>query len=96
MKTSILSLALGIVLAAPVSFYATERPSRASHSHQTMHHRAVVRYGDPFAGPFSAARADAPPSGSLWRDPIKPRETDGLSRNPDDCASYGCIDNGGG
>jgi hypothetical protein len=23
-------------------------------------------------------------------------ETDGLSRNPDDCAKYGCIDNGGG
>jgi hypothetical protein len=23
-------------------------------------------------------------------------ETDGLSRNPDDCAKYGCIDSGGG
>jgi hypothetical protein len=22
-------------------------------------------------------------------------ETDGLSRNPDDCAKHGCIDNGG-
>ena len=28
---------------------------------QTMHHRAVVCYGDPFAGPFSPARAEAPP-----------------------------------
>jgi hypothetical protein len=23
-------------------------------------------------------------------------ETDGRSRNPADCATYGCIDNGGG
>jgi hypothetical protein len=95
MKTSILSLALGIILASPISAYATDRPLSAFHSHQTMHHRAVVFYGDPFAGLFSPARAEAPPAASLRRDPIKPRETDGLSRNPDDCA-YGCIDNGGG
>ena len=39
----------------------------------------------------------------IFRDPTNPygypynvHETDGLSRNPDDCAKYGCIDNGGG
>jgi hypothetical protein len=34
-------------------------------------------------------------SGSYVPAPWKP-ETDGLSRNPDDCAKYGCIDNGSG
>jgi len=27
--------------------------------------------------------------------PFGDNETDGLSRNPGDCATYGCIDNGG-
>ena len=27
--------------------------------------------------------------------PLNYHETDGLSRNPDDCLKYGCIDNGG-
>jgi hypothetical protein len=34
-------------------------------------------------------------AGSDGRAPRKP-ETDGLSRNPDDCVKYGCVDNGGG
>jgi hypothetical protein len=34
-------------------------------------------------------------SGSYVPAPRKP-ETDGLSRNPDDCVKYGCIDDGGG
>jgi hypothetical protein len=33
---------------------------------------------------------------SNWRDPFKPRRTDGLSSNPDACASYGCVGAGGG
>jgi hypothetical protein len=33
--------------------------------------------------------------GSYVPAPRKP-ETDGLSRNPNDCVKYGCIDNGGG
>jgi hypothetical protein len=32
--------------------------------------------------------------GSYVPAPRKP-ETDGLSRNPNDCVKYGCIDNGG-
>jgi hypothetical protein len=39
----------------------------------------------------------------IFRDPTNPygypyniHETDGLSRNPDDCARWGCIDVGGG
>ncbi|MGO9417954.1 hypothetical protein [Roseiarcus sp.] len=33
---------------------------------------------------------------SHWRDPFKPRTTNGLSSNPDACASYGCVGAGGG
>ena len=33
---------------------------------------------------------------SKWHDPFKPRRTDGLSSNPDACASYGCVGAGGG
>jgi hypothetical protein len=39
----------------------------------------------------------------IFRDPTNPygypynvHETDGLSRNPDDCARWGCVDVGGG
>jgi hypothetical protein len=31
-----------------------------------------------------------------WYDPFKPRTTNGLSRNRDACASYGCVGAGGG
>jgi hypothetical protein len=33
---------------------------------------------------------------SQWYDPFKPRTTNGLSRNRDACASYGCVGAGGG
>jgi hypothetical protein len=39
----------------------------------------------------------------IFRDPTDPygypyniHETDGLSRNPDDCSTWGCVDVGGG
>jgi hypothetical protein len=39
----------------------------------------------------------------IFRDPTNPygypyniHETDGLSRNPDDCVKWGCVDVGGG
>lgn len=104
MKTSILSLTLGIVLAGPVAAYSAERPARPFHSHRTIHYshrtihyRPVVRYFDPFAWPTAAATAAAPVVG--WRpshDPFMPRTTDGLSSNPNACVNYGCVDAGGG
>ena len=33
---------------------------------------------------------------SQWLDPLKPRTTNGLSSNRNACASYGCVDAGGG
>ena len=79
MKTSILPLALNVMLANAVAAYASENPYGQVHGHRTIHH--VTR--------------DAIVA-SPWRDPFKPRRTDGLSSSPDACASYGCVGAGGG
>ena len=89
MKTSIISLALGIVLAGPVTAYATEPASGSAPSNQATD--LWNRIGDFFAVPTTGARANAQAT-----DPFKPRTTDGLSSNRDACASYGCVDAGGG
>jgi hypothetical protein len=44
MKTSILSLALGLVLMSPVAAYAGENPYGQVHRHRTIHHAML----DPF------------------------------------------------
>ena len=84
MKT-ILSLALGIVLAGPVAAYANESPYGQAYSQRTVH-RWFHRDDTAFAAPSHVRRHQ--------RDPFKPRTTNGLSRNPDACASYGCVDVG--
>jgi hypothetical protein len=89
MKTSIISLALGIVLAGPVAAYATEPASGSAPSNQATD--LWNRIGDFFAAPTTSARANAHAA-----DPFKPRTTDGLSSSRDACASYGCVDAGGG
>ena len=82
-----------LALAAPTS--AAEAKNHAPVGrHLTLRHESI--------DPRAVARVPAA-AGPLWLDffgsyapaPRKP-ETDGLSRNPDDCARYGCIDNGGG
>ncbi len=81
MKTSILSLALGIMLACPVAAYAGDSPN-------------IIE--DLFYGSDHSHRAYHETVDSPSRDPFKPRTTDGLSGNPDACASYGCVGVGGG
>ena len=76
---------LGFVLAVPL--FAL--PAHGAPSYQTGHKPPHHRIGD-----SANARALVSP-GSYVPAPRKP-ETDGLSRNPDDCAKYGCIDNSGG
>ena len=86
-------MALALALAAPSS--AAEARNHAPVSrHLTLHYGSV--------DPRAAAQVPAAPafflfdgSGFYVPAPRKP-ETDGLSRNPDDCVKYGCIDNGGG
>ncbi len=75
-------LALGIGLAAPIPAYAGP-----VHHYRAIHHRSL------------AMRAQAPASVTIFDPARSPafgdQETDGLSRNPNDCATYGCIDSGG-
>ena len=89
MKTFIIPLALGIVLAGPVTAYATEPASGSAPSNQATD--LWNRIGDFFAAPTTGAGANAHAT-----DPFKPRITDGLSSNRNACASYGCVDAGGG
>ena len=84
---------MALALAAPGS--AAEAKNHAPVSrYLALHHRSV----DPRAislVPAGPAFFLFDGSGSSVPALQKP-ETDGLSRNPDDCVKYGCIDNGGG
>jgi hypothetical protein len=78
-------IALGFILVIPLF----PIPALGAPAHQAGHKTAHHRVAD-----FAKARALVSP-GSYVPAPRKP-ETDGLSRNSDDCEKYGCIDNGGG
>ena len=81
MKASILSLAFGVALACPAAAYADEFPNI---------------FEQLFPGSDYSHRAHHPEAvNSAQVDPFKPRTTDGLSSNPNACASYGCVDVGG-
>ncbi len=92
MKTLIaLPLALGIALtSSAAAFAANDASGQQLHRYRAIHHRTVV------------ARAEAPapatmfPARAPWPYPFNTHETDGLSRNLDDCVKYSCIDSGGG
>jgi len=75
------ALALGIILALPVTGYAVgaEAPNPA---HHTMHHHK---------GDFAKATALAAPRGAVVAPSAPLPETDGLSRRDEDC-NMGCID----
>jgi hypothetical protein len=77
--------ALGFILAIPL--FAL--PAHSAPAYEACHKPPHNRIAD-----SAKARALVSP-GSYVLAPRKP-ETDGLSRNPDDCATYGCIDNSGG
>ncbi|HZZ22869.1 MAG TPA: hypothetical protein VFE60_09970 [Roseiarcus sp.] len=84
MKTlHITSAVLGILLSAPVMTYPAASVSAPTVDRAHPHDKANFAY----------AKALAP----LWATPAAgatspAHETDGLSRNPDDC-NFGCIDN---
>ena len=86
-------LLMALAFAAPSSAAEAKNHAPVGRYH-ALQHRSV--------DPRAAAQVPAAPafflfdgSGSYVPAPRKP-ETDGLSRNPDDCVKYGCIDNGGG
>jgi len=84
-----LPLALGIALAAPLPTYAAMNAHRPVRHGRAIHHRSLaMRAQAPAPAPWAIlGPARSPAFGDT--------ETDGLSRNPDDCVTYGSIDNGG-
>ena len=83
---NVLSLALGILLVGPVE-------AKPLHPHKPVH--AQLSMFNPHAdalAPETIVRWPAPFTGATSGPaPHSPHETDGLSRNSDDC-NYGCID----
>ncbi len=77
------ALALGIMVASPVAAYAVE----------SLIVPNVIE--DLFHGSDHSQRAYRETVDSASRDPFKPHTTNGLSSNPNACASYGCVDVGG-
>jgi hypothetical protein len=101
MKTSVLaSLTLGLALAAPTAGLASSGASYPLSSHPMPHRKVVdhrhsvdsraVAYAYPTSLPVFGMLADP----SIVRD-SRGHETDGLSRNPNDCVRWGCVDNSG-
>ena len=79
------SIALGFILSVPLFALRAHGARAYEAGHKPPHHRIADS---------AKPRALVSP-GSYVPAPRKP-ETDGLSRNPDDCLKYGCIDNSGG
>jgi hypothetical protein len=83
-QTLALPLALVVALAAPISAAAALTAHGTHHQYRAIHHRSVV------------ASAEAPPPAVILAPVARipsALELEGLSRNPDDCAKYGCVGN---
>ncbi len=84
-----LSLALGLALSLPAAVDA----AAPSHHHDRQAYRGTVIYRAAAPAPVPAAA----PSFGLWSLAGAPShrqfEVEGLTRNLDDCAQYGCIGN---
>jgi len=81
-----LTLALGLALAIPAAAFASP-----PHHHYGRAHHGTVIYQAVGAAPASA------PNFSFWPQSYttshRQYEVEGLTRNLDDCARYGCIGN---
>ena len=83
-----LSFALGILIVGHVE-------AKPLDPHKPVHARPPILRSDLNAlGPDTILRWPVPFTGATSGLHSSSPETDGLSRNPDDC-KYGCIDNGG-
>jgi glutamate synthase domain-containing protein 1 len=80
------SVVLGVLLSAPVMTYPAASASAPAMDRAHPRHKASFADAKALAPLWATLAAVARPSA---------REIAGLSRNPDDCAKYGCIDNGG-
>ena len=73
-------MALALILAVPLF----ARPALGAPGHDTGHKPAHHRVAD-----FAEVPAYVSPVTPVWRAP----QTDGLSRNAEECSRGGCIDN---
>jgi hypothetical protein len=89
-KGFIASMALALLCAGSMQ-------ASAAVSHKYSHR--VVRYSHVTHQNVAALRAEVPARPTVFPSawprpyPYNFHETDGLSRNPNDCAVWGCIDN---
>jgi hypothetical protein len=101
MRTTLLAfLALGLALSLPGASYASDGASEPLHRHHVVRHKGVDHRQAVDAGATAYAPPILFPAFGLWANSSSVHqsdvhETDGLSRNPDDCVKWGCIDNGG-
>lgn len=79
-RLSFVSIALCAILAAPVAAYPALGAGAPAPGHRTVRHHKAADFAK--ASALAAPAAVAAPAS---------RETDGLSRNDDDC-NMGCID----
>jgi hypothetical protein len=77
-------LAFAAALAAPAPALAHDGGVRPVHHHRSIHYRVV--HAEPSAPAFEFRSASYLPPRVLLR-------TEGLGRNPDDCARHGCVAN---
>ncbi len=79
------SLAMGLLLAG-------SSPAFAQTHHIYVHH--PIHHAAPGMTVANATSSTVYPAARPWLPyPYNYHETDGLSRNPNDCAVYGCVDN---
>jgi hypothetical protein len=92
MKTSVLVLLASLAGSPPAPVPLPNDVKTIHHLHHVYRHaqKAVEAEGiqpDAIAHPTDNFISSPRPS------PFSDQKTDGLSRNPDDCSRYGCIDN---
>lgn len=89
-KGIIASMALALLCAGSMQASAA---LSSKHSHRAARHSPIVHRN--FAGLRAEVSEQPTVFPSAWPRPYPYNfhETDGLSRNPNDCAVWGCIDN---
>ena len=101
MKTFVLaSLTLGLALAAPAAGWLFWSLANPLHRHPMSHHKvvdhrqAVDSRDCNLCSPTSLTLFGMLAYASIVHD-NRGHETDGLSRDPNDCVRWGCVDNSG-
>ncbi|MGO9419261.1 hypothetical protein [Roseiarcus sp.] len=88
-RSNTFALAFAVSLASPTAAYAAEESATAVHrDHQSVHHRPVTTQK---AVPAGSTAQSAPALAKPMTPPAVQNDSDGLSRDPEDCM-MGCLD----